>query len=631
MFLFAKTQRCPFLRIILLAVLLGNYLFSYSQMPQWDWALQVHGNNEDPIGFFDADNFGNTLIAGALYSPAITIGDTQLVRTSEYITGDGYIAVLNNEGNLKWARKIFNSDNGHVQPVDLRSAVFDVHGNILITGWFFSGDLYIDTTILMGEENTSMGFILKFDVNGILIWSHLFEEGVDATDIVSDIKGGFYFLGRMIWYCPQMDLSDTVLVNIGAQNQAFIVHYNDAHIVDWAKLIVGYNNYIAGVTNDAGDLCFRGQLENYGGSIDSITLNNPLDNYLQNFFGVCNSSGEVLWARTLSDNNEGLNSIIFKNDLVNTFGSFYDSWIIIEEDTIFNTTGAYVTNFMSTFNNTGDYISTTLLPTDIPYSFSVSTGANNGFNLGFQISTPVWNGIDTMINISGTPDPGVLYFDSELNKIGGFSLPLFYNGPYWQFSNIPRTIYDPFGNLVFVSSFAGDTLLFGDDVLTNYQLSNQSDFYVAKSNECDNTLFDISIIGGILYAIDGIAWQWYSNDYKLNGAVFQQFNPLSTAQYRVRVTLDNGCYAWSNPIYYNREVTDNINIFIFPNPANDFVNIEISEPFDELAIYSVLGQKITSWAGANQLNITFSYHTPGLYFAVVTKGEKQSCIKLILL
>lgn len=73
------------------------------------------GNHEDPINLFDADNFGNTLIVGDIYSNAITIGDTQLLRTSKYQAGDGYIAVLNNEGDISWARQIYNLDNGLVQ------------------------------------------------------------------------------------------------------------------------------------------------------------------------------------------------------------------------------------------------------------------------------------------------------------------------------------------------------------------------------------------------------------------------------------------------------------------------------------------------------------------------------------
>lgn len=628
MYLFANTQRSPFLRIILLAVLIGNYLFSYSQMPQWDWALQVHGNHEDPINLFDADNFGNTLIVGDIYSNAITIGDTQLLRTSKYQAGDGYIAVLNNEGDISWARQIYNLDNGLVQQVDFRSATFDAHGNILIAGWYYRGDLYIDTTILSGDDKISLGFVLKFDPDGNLIWSHLYEEGVNPNEIASDQKGGFYFLGRMTSICQAMDLGDTILVNIVDQEQAFIVHYNQENKADWAKLLIGYTYGIQGVSNENGDLCFWGEFHDDSYVLDSITLYNPHPYDDQDYFGICNNSGNILCARTISDEPHGFNSIIFTKDSVYIVGAFFDEFMIIEEDTLKEVPWGFETKFMSIFNYKGEYAYSSLFSSDFNYLYNISNGINNKLNFSTQISSAFWNGMDSMINVSGASDPAVIYLDSHLNNINGFSLPLIYD------NSIPATMTDPFGNMIFISSIEGDTLIFGEDTLKNYQIQPHRDYYVARSNECNNSLFDISEINGFLMAIDGIAWQWYVNDTLINNEISQIFYPTYNGFYRARVSLENGCFAWSKPFNFldsNVNNQDEINITVFPNPANDLVNILINEPFDKLTIYNAIGQQIASWGGADQLNTVFSYHTPGFYFAYVTKNEIQSCIKFVIL
>jgi len=629
MHLFSKAWKSFFHPFLLFAVCISFSAIAIAQMPQWDWAFQVHGNQEDPIDFFDADNYGNTLIVGSLFSPAIIIGDTQLIRTSEYITNDGYVAVINNSGDVSWAKKIFATYNNSAQSIDFSSAIFDVHGNVLITGCYSRGDLQIDSIILNGGDNTSLGFSVKFDPLGNVLWSHLYEEGVNPTDIVCDKKGGFYLLGRMIWYCPQMDLGDTVLTNIGNQNQAFIAHYNEDNIVTWAKLFLGYADEINGASNEKGDLCFWGQFEGESYSIDSIILTNPEYNYHQNYFGICNNLANVYFARTISNNETSLKTVIFKNDFLHLIASFDEISIVIDGDTLLEIPGSYNTNFMSIFNYSGENTSTAFFTPDIPYTFNFSDGMEDHFNMASQISTDFWNGIDTMKNINGSSDPAVIYLDSDLNKIGGFSFPMTYN------NSIPTTISDPFGNMIFISSIGGDTLVFGEDTLKNYQLQSQRDFYVAKSGECDNSFFNISMTNGSLYAINGIAWQWYLNDTLINYGTSQIFYPTYKGFYRVRVTLENGCYAWSNPYDYFANGQENnqqfINMLIFPNPANNLINIEINEPFDRLTIYNATGQKIASWESADQLTTTFYHHTPGFYFAYVTKNEIQTCIKFVIL
>ena len=630
MYLFAKPRRSLFLQIILLVVLSCDYILSYSQMPQWDWAVQVHGNQNDPLDFFDADNFGNVLIVGEIYSTAIIIGDTQLIRKFDYIGGEVYFAVLNKEGDLNWARSIYAMENDYVQAIDIRSAVFDSYGNVLIAGWYPGGNIYIDSTTLFGGDKNSLGFVLKFDKQGNLLWSHLYEDGVNSKDLVCDQKGGFYYLGHMNSDCLEMDLGDIILENNSDQDQAFIAHYNNENIADWAKLIIGSVDGFQGISNEKGDLCFWGEFQSISLNIDSITLiNTQLYNY-QDYFGIINSSGTTICARTASNDPHGFYSLIFNKDSIFVIGAFSGNSIIIEQDTLFELPDGFETKFLSIFNYDGEYKTTHLFSSDFnfTYLFNISAGKNNELVIGSVISSTYWNGIDTLINLSGSADPAVKYLDTDLNKIGGFSLPMIDD------NSIPITMTDPFGNMLFVSSIESDTLIFGDDTIKNYQLQTQRDFYIAKSSECDNSLFDISIVNGSLHALNGIEWQWYANDTLIKYGTSQNYYPSYKAFYRARVSLENGCIAWSKPFDYfvtgNTNDLDEINIMVYPNPANNLVNIVINEPFDKLAIYNTTGQKIASWMGADQLNTTFSHHSPGFYFVYVTKNEIQTCIKIIL-
>ncbi|MDI9535078.1 MAG: choice-of-anchor J domain-containing protein, partial [Bacteroidota bacterium] len=69
---------------------------------------------------------------------------------------------------------------------------------------------------------------------------------------------------------------------------------------------------------------------------------------------------------------------------------------------------------------------------------------------------------------------------------------------------------------------------------------------------------------------------------------------------------------------------------IFPNPANDVININYVEGA-KIQIFNNIGQEVYSLANANEYNqIDMSAHQAGSYVVRVTKGDKTNNYKMIL-
>ena len=75
------------------------------------------------------------------------------------------------------------------------------------------------------------------------------------------------------------------------------------------------------------------------------------------------------------------------------------------------------------------------------------------------------------------------------------------------------------------------------------------------------------------------------------------------------------------------ELTD---VAFYPNPANDFINIQSTNRLDKIAIYDILGsEKIILNSPENIENIDISQLANGIYWAKMTAGSKTKIVKFI--
>ena len=74
------------------------------------------------------------------------------------------------------------------------------------------------------------------------------------------------------------------------------------------------------------------------------------------------------------------------------------------------------------------------------------------------------------------------------------------------------------------------------------------------------------------------------------------------------------------------------NIFIYPNPANEFVNIYIPEYIssEKIILFDNLGREVMSSNYSGKLNLNTSSLSQGIYFLEVNDNKKIYREKLII-
>src|SRR5436190_20577711 len=81
---------------------------SSAQAPNWLWAYNAGGANDDMGISIAIDNSGNSYVTGYFGSPSITFGSTTLTNAGNY---DIFIVKYSPTGNVLWAKSVGGS--GH--------------------------------------------------------------------------------------------------------------------------------------------------------------------------------------------------------------------------------------------------------------------------------------------------------------------------------------------------------------------------------------------------------------------------------------------------------------------------------------------------------------------------------------
>jgi len=73
---------------------------------------------------------------------------------------------------------------------------------------------------------------------------------------------------------------------------------------------------------------------------------------------------------------------------------------------------------------------------------------------------------------------------------------------------------------------------------------------------------------------------------------------------------------------------EDINNFIYPNPAKNSFSISSSNEIISYVIYNISGDKVLE--GDNKINIDITSLSSGVYFVNITKNDSKSVKKLIV-
>ena len=147
-------------------------------------------------------------------------------------------------------------------------------------------------------------------------------------------------------------------------------------------------------------------------------------------------------------------------------------------------------------------------------------------------------------------------------------------------------------------------------------------------------------------SISAYTYQWYNSSDVLVSSGSTSFNPTVAGIYYVVLTNPAGCLATSANFNFIPNTTDvtqygENNLQLWPNPANSFVYIQLSEDFVsqgnivELSLIDLQGRSVLKLLpNADEftkvININLESITSGFYILEVTSGSKKMNAKVIV-
>lgn len=250
------------------------YIVKYDVDGNVAWAKSAGGTDYDDAKSIAIDASGNSYVTGSFLSSTITFGSTTL---SNIGGGDMYIVKYDSMGIVAWAKNSggTGSDNGI-------SNATDGLGNCYVTGDFRSSSITFGA-ITVTNNGTSNIFIVKYDINGNVLWAMgaggTSEDGDYSYGIAADMSGNIF--GTGIFQSSNINFGSTTLTNNGGFD-IYIVKINDTDSLiapsvgdEW--LVGSQHNILWHADNLVGQLNLDYSTNN-GTSWQSIAMNIPVSN-----------------------------------------------------------------------------------------------------------------------------------------------------------------------------------------------------------------------------------------------------------------------------------------------------------------------------------------------------------------
>ena len=150
----------------------------------------------------------------------------------------------------------------------------------------------------------------------------------------------------------------------------------------------------------------------------------------------------------------------------------------------------------------------------------------------------------------------------------------------------------------------------------------------------DGSLMLATDIGVLRTDTPGDDWEPF-NDNMPSVVVTDLFRDESSAQqvYIYAATYGRSAYRTTTSILNTDEAYSD-KFAVYPNPAKDFVNIELAEPFDALQVglYDTMGRLISedSYSEEKRIQLDVSNIAAGIYYVKIADGQNSTTRKLII-
>lgn len=624
----------PLKKIFLfLFCLLGFVVVGYAQDSRI-WATYYGGENDDYGFSLTTDDFGNIYLAGRTQS----ISNIALGGFQDTIGGgdvDAFIVKFDSTGNRLWAT-YYGGTGADIG----QSIATDSWGNIYLTGYTTSNS----GISWQGFQNTYSGgrdaFIVKFDSSGNRIWATYYggNNSDSGEGIVIDDLGNVYLAGYTNTNIASIIASDG-FQNIfgGGSNDAFLVKFDSFGNRIWATYYGGTdsdvgtsldidnngNIYLGGITKSDSNISSGGFQNTYGGGYEG-------DAFVVKF----DSTGNRLWATYYGGQDGDLVNSVATDTFGNLFLAGYTySPTGIASGGFQNILVGNYDAFLVKFDSSGNRLWGTYYGGTSAAETAATDQSGNVYLAGDTYNhTGIADGGFQNILI-GQENEFVVKFDSSGNRFCGT-----YYGQLHEEEG--HATVDLNGNL-YLYGFTNSITGIASDGFQNSFGGGNYDAFVVKLTTCPScqTSFAINISqnGDTLFATTAPYYQWYFNDTLIPNATNQNY-VITSSGYYYAVTIYDSCKIYSNIIETTClcvGISENSifqNISIFPNPANEQLNIIVQLSNAEAATIKLIdafGRKVyekeeTQKAASFNWQIPLSSFAAGIYFAEITVlGQKQ--------
>ena len=591
-----------------------TYILKLDANGDYVWAYSIKDANNNRGTAIAIDSNDDIIFGGYFDSGA----DFALTGGSSYIISQGgrdfFVMKIQPNGATTWLKAIGGSGDD-----ETLGLAIDSDDNVIVTGEF-EGTVDFDTGI-PSENMTSAGqgdiFTLKMDVNGNFNWvNQIGGTGYDysgkvAVDDFDNIISTGTYQGALD-FDPGAGV--TTLTSNGSY-EIFARKLDENGDFVWAKSIGGTDfDYGYGVATDGDDNVlltgrFRATVDfDPGAGTENLTSVGGYDIYVVKL----DEDGEYVWAYSQGGTGDDYGYDI-KADAANSVYVFGD----FNSDTDFDPSAGDLT--LSPSGGSRDmFIQKVSENKDLYWAYVIG-GANNEFAQSITLNDA------KDVFVSGSFQ-GTVDFDPSVNTENGSAsggVDLFV-GRYDQCVTAPSTDV--------ISSCSDYTWI---DGVTYTSSNSTATFQLVNDQGCDSIItLDLTIAplvatatqsGSDLMAdLTGASYQWLDCNNAMaviSGETNQQFSPSQNGNYAVEVT-SNGCSDTTDcmevtglGIYNEQELL----ISIYPNPADNVINISSNYSVDGVTVYSADGrmiQQVNSYVD----QIDCSDLPSGIYFLELNIG-----------
>ncbi|MFA5574972.1 MAG: T9SS type A sorting domain-containing protein [Brumimicrobium sp.] len=113
------------------------------------------------------------------------------------------------------------------------------------------------------------------------------------------------------------------------------------------------------------------------------------------------------------------------------------------------------------------------------------------------------------------------------------------------------------------------------------------------------------------------------NDIKNNGSPMLFVGMGTGGIWSFSLGIDSTASIIEEDLYMNHE-----ELVIYPNPVSNSFQIKSTESINEVAIYSIAGQKLETWKGQKKYNVLG--YPEGIYFVKINTAKREKTIKIVI-